>query len=83
MSTSVGPGKRVKKTVNLAWNDENDEIDSDNEAFDDQHGGVSSDSEEEETVDAKKVRLAREYLEKIEAQDDESSSSEEEEGGVE
>jgi ribosomal RNA-processing protein 9 len=79
VSTSVGPGKRVKKTVNLAWNDENDEIDSDNEAFDDQHGGASSDSEEEETVDAKKVRLAREYLEKIEAQDDESSSSEEEE----
>lgn len=84
---STGAGKRVKKTVDLAWSKDdgdNDEIDSDDEVFDDHHDvkqvNVSSDDEgEEETVDTKRVRLAREYLEKIEAEDESSSSSEEEE----
>jgi ribosomal RNA-processing protein 9 len=74
--SSSSATKRVKKTIDLGWTQNDDEIESDDEFLGDKQ--VSSEEEEEETVDAKRVRLARQYLEKIEA-DEESSSSDEEE----
>ena len=72
--------KRVKKSIDLAWTkgDNDAEIESEDEFFDDNRVEESSEEEEEETVDAKRVRLARQYLEKIEADKSPSSSEEEE-----
>lgn len=73
--------KRSRKntTLDLGWNGGDDEIDSEDDDESMQggnHRDSSSDSEqEEETLEAKKVRLAREYLQKIERGADESSSS--------
>lgn len=80
-SIKTGTSKRAK-TVDLGWKRDDDEVDSEDDFFDDKRErdhGPSSDEEEEETVEAKKVRLAREYLQKIEKASDESSSEEEEE----
>lgn len=70
---------KKQKIIDLGWNNDNDEhIDSDEEDEEDGYGrGVSDedDGEEEETVDAKKVRLARSYLSKMEKGDSEDSSS--------
>lgn len=73
--------KRVKKTIDLGWTQNDDEIESDDEFLGDKEVSSEEEEEEEETVDAKRVRLARQYLEKIEA-DDESSSSDEDEVDV-
>lgn len=80
--------KRIKKSIDLAWtNNDNaadDEvIESDDDEFlHEKHTreGYSDqeEEEEEETVEAKRVRLARQYLEKIEAEESDSSSDEEE-----
>ena len=69
--------KRSRTTLDLGWKGgDDDEIDSEDDELmhDDRKADVSSDSEEEETLEAKKVRLAREYLQKIERAEDESSS---------
>jgi hypothetical protein len=84
--------KRCRKTLDLGWNgDENggdkggndDNIYSDDDSDNEQGRGEStrqgesdSEEEEEEALDAKKVRLAREYLEKIDAASDDSSATE-------
>lgn len=82
-TTSSGGGSAAKRsrtsnTLDLGWKGGDDEIDSEDD--DDMQNNNNnnnqddSDSEEEETVEAKKVRLAREYLQKIERNSDESSS---------
>jgi ribosomal RNA-processing protein 9 len=84
--------KRSRKTLDLGWNgDENsgdkggndDNIYSDDDSDNEQRRGEStrqgesdSEEEEEEALDAKKVRLAREYLERIDAASDDSSATE-------
>lgn len=70
--------KRAKKSIDLGWTQNEDEIESDDEFWGDKEISSSSEEEEEETVDAKRVRLARQYLEKIEAEEASSSSDEEE-----
>lgn len=59
-----------------------DDDDFDNERMDD---ASDDESEEEETADAKRLRLAREYLNKLEAaessSDDEESESDDDDGG--
>jgi ribosomal RNA-processing protein 9 len=80
-NTSSGATKK-QKTIDLGWKNDNDEhIDSDEEEEGYQAPSLDDeDVEEEETLDAKKVRLARQYLRKIEAGDsDESSASESDE----
>ena len=83
---SGNPTKR-SKTIDLGWKEESssgvhddEDIHSDGSDVEREHqepGLESEEIEEEETVDAKKVRLAREYLRKLEEnQEDESSSSE-------
>jgi ribosomal RNA-processing protein 9 len=75
-----GPSKK-SKTLDLGWkNGQGDEhIDSDaEEDYDYQETTLDTEEvEEEETLDAKKIRLARQYLQKLEAgdSDDETSSS--------
>jgi ribosomal RNA-processing protein 9 len=74
-------GTKKQKTIDLGWNNDNDEhIDSEEEDEGYQEPSLDDeDVEEEETLDAKKVRLARAYLRKLEAGDsDESSASESE-----
>jgi hypothetical protein len=79
-SGAGGPSKRTK-TLDLGWkNGQGDEhIDSDAEEDNDyQEPALDSEEvEEEETLDAKKIRLARQYLQKLEAgdSDDDTSSS--------
>jgi ribosomal RNA-processing protein 9 len=68
-------GRKKQKTINF-----DDQIDSDQESDYDEGRGFNDDDddvEEEETLDAKKVRLAREYLQKLESKDgsDEDSDS--------
>lgn len=79
-AVKTSSSKRAK-TIDLGWTGDDDEIDSEDDYFDGRKGGeASSDSEEEEeTLEAKKVRLAREYLQKIEKDPDGSSSSDEDE----
>ena len=88
-ANKTGVSKKAK-TIDLGWKasgGDDDEIDSE----DDHHFGEevsSDDEEEEETLDAKKLRLAKEYLQKLEKASDESSSEEEkdeseDEGGEE
>lgn len=64
----VGGGRKKQKTINF-----DDQIDSDQESDYDEGRGFNNDDdddvEEEETLDAKKVRLAREYLQKLESKD--------------
>ncbi|KAG7344637.1 WD-40 repeat-containing protein [Nitzschia inconspicua] len=79
-SSSSFTSKR-QKTIDFGEDDPN--IDSDHEDDDDNSDGRhkhdlgdDNDSlEEEETLDAKKVRLAREYLRKLEANEDDDSDS--------
>mmetsp|Transcript_5142 Transcript_5142/g.6644 ORF Transcript_5142/g.6644 Transcript_5142/m.6644 type:complete len:558 (+) Transcript_5142:141-1814(+) len=57
---------------------QNDIIASDDESSidsNDRESDISSDEEDKETIDAKRVRLAREYLSKMEQADDDDSSS--------
>ena len=80
LATNSSSSKRSRKTttLDLGWKGGDDEIDSgddDDESMQGDHRDSSSDSEEEETLEVKKVRLAREYLQKIERGADESSSS--------
>ena len=67
---SVEGGRKKQKTINF-----DDHIDSDQESDYDEGRGFNNDNdddvEEEETLDAKKVRLAREYLQKLESKDQE------------
>jgi len=77
---SSSSGMKKQKTVDLGWKaDEN--IDSDDDGDDDnqyQMGQAMDDEsvEEEEALDAKRVRLARQYLETMEGGSDDSSSAE-------
>ena len=85
----AGHGGQYEDAVNNDDDDDNgitrtlhdEELDSDNDDGDDDGmsdgdvgGGDSSDSEEEETVDEKRLRLAKEYLSKMEAQQSSSDS---------
>ena len=82
--------KKSKKTIDLGWSGANDDDDDHIHSSDDSdvdYGNKQKyedddddDVEEEETLDAKKVRLAREYLRKLERDDDDedgTSSSDE------
>lgn len=74
---------KKQKTIDLGWKNENDDEHIDSGEDEDDYKEPSLDDEEdveeEETLDAKKVRLAREYLRKLEeGESDESSSSESE-----
>jgi ribosomal RNA-processing protein 9 len=71
-----GPTKK-QKTLDLGYNDDDDHIDSEEEE-DLQAPSDDEDVEEEETLDAKKVRLARQYLRKLEADESDESSDEDE-----
>jgi ribosomal RNA-processing protein 9 len=82
-ATSGAPSSKRSKTIDLGWNsknkDEDEHIDSGAESDDERYQAPSlqqekDDEELEETLDAKKVRLAREYLRKIEADDSEEES---------
>jgi ribosomal RNA-processing protein 9 len=84
-SKPKGPSSKKLKNIDLGYRegedggDDDDEIvesDSDDDFGGKQHNGgddPSSDEEDKETVDAKRVRLAREYLRKLEDVDDSSS----------
>jgi ribosomal RNA-processing protein 9 len=72
--------KRVKN-IDLGYNDNDDEEDEivESDSDDNVAGGESegsSDEDEKETLDAKRVRLAQEYLKKLEATEDSSSEEE-------
>jgi ribosomal RNA-processing protein 9 len=94
-ATSGAPSSKRSKTIDLGWNskdkDEDEHIDSGAESDEERYQAPSlqqekDDEELEETLDAKKVRLAREYLRKIEADDSDESDkddSEEEEDETE
>jgi ribosomal RNA-processing protein 9 len=73
---SSGPTKK-QKTIDLGYNEDDEHLDSESEQEDLLEPSLADDDdiEEEETLDAKKVRLAREYLEKLEAGDSDDSSS--------
>jgi ribosomal RNA-processing protein 9 len=85
INTVVQPSpatKKKQKTVDLGWNGREDEhIDSDEDDDDQYRGGASlhdddeEEAEEEEALDAKRVRLARQYLQKLEGGDSDDSSS--------
>ena len=65
--------KRIKtKSVDLSKDDESVESEDDNY----QKKDSSEEEEEEETADAKRVRMARDYLQRLEAAPGESSSEE-------
>lgn len=66
-------GRKKQKTIDF-----DDTVDSDGEHDYDEDSvqeEIDDDIEEEETLDAKKVRLAREYLRKLEAGDDSAEDS--------
>jgi ribosomal RNA-processing protein 9 len=76
--------KRSRKAIDLAWSGDggaDDElIDSDNESDDDNtpsYKNEDEDESDEEDLDAKKVRLARQYLDQIEQESDSDSSADE------
>lgn len=79
-SGAGGHSKRTK-TLDLSWKNGHDDENIDSDAEEDrdyQEPALDSEEvEEEETLDAKKIRLARQYLQKLEAgdSDDETSSS--------
>ena len=81
-SSSSSNNKKLKN-VRLDDSDDDDEVESDEYSDDDnaynnkQHANDSSSEEEEENVHAKRARLAKEYLKKLEDADDDSSSDEE------
>lgn len=82
-SAAATPAKRARKSLDLGWKDGDEDIESSDSEDDNVRRPESlldEDSEEEENVDVKRVRLARQYLEKIEARSDESSEEEDEEG---
>ena len=96
MSGSSANNKRARPTIDLGWKGGDDEIDSDDgdgRMRDDRKASMDSDDDDEdddddeeeegETLEAKKVRLAREYLQKIERAPDESSSDENNDDGSE
>lgn len=80
-------GKKKQKTVDLGWKGD-EHIDSDDEEDNEYRMGDTIDGEsveEEEALDAKRVRLARQYLEKLDGDSDENSSDEDselDEGGA-
>jgi ribosomal RNA-processing protein 9 len=88
-SPSAGAtSKRSRTTLDLGWNGDDkggndDNIHSDEDSDDNEQrrgessrqGESGSESEEEEALDAKKVRLAREYLEKIDVRESDDSSA--------
>jgi ribosomal RNA-processing protein 9 len=72
-SSSAGyPSTKKQKTIDFG---DDHSIDSDQEDDDISKEDDQIDIEEEETLDAKKVRLAREYLRKLEADEDTEKSS--------
>ena len=87
--TTTSPKKL--KTVDLGWKDD-EHIDSDDDEEDEDHYQQSKsfqndddEIEEEEALDAKKIRLARQYLQKLEgdgsgSSSDDSDSSEDDSG---
>ena len=83
-----GPLSKKIKNIDLGYresNNDDDEIvesESDNDYSDGKDSGdePSSDDEDKETVDAKRVRLAREYLKKLEDAEDSSSEDDDEDG---
>lgn len=76
-SSSTSTSTKKQKTIDLGWNNDDENIDSEESEQEDflEPPLDSEDVDEEETLDAKKVRLAREYLQKLEARDSDDSSS--------
>jgi ribosomal RNA-processing protein 9 len=68
--------KRLRKDLDLAREIDDDDIASSDDDEDDHTPSFQEDdSSEEENLEVKKVRLAREYLEKIDASDDSGDAS--------
>ena len=81
----LGPTKK-QRTIDLGWNNDDENIDSEDEQEEYLEPPLDDeDIEEEETLDSKKVRLAREYLKRLEGgeSEDTSSSSDEDESETE
>lgn len=72
--SSSGDVKK-QKTIDLGWNRDDEDIVSSDEEENLEPSLDDEEVEEEETLDAKKIRLARKYLRKLETADSESSSS--------
>jgi len=84
-NNSSVPTKK-QRTIDLGWNNDDENIDSDEEQDEYLEPSLNDEEvEEEETLDSKKIRLAREYLNRLEAgdSDDTSSSSSEDESETE
>lgn len=80
--------KKKQKTVDLGWNGKDDDhIDSEEEEDEDEQYRTQQklqddeSIEEEEALDAKRIRLARQYLQKIEGGESDDSSSKEDSDG--
>jgi ribosomal RNA-processing protein 9 len=73
--------KRSRKSLDLAagFDDDDEHIESSEDEHDNTPSFQEESESEEENLDVKKVRLAREYLEKIDAVDDDDSSDEDDE----
>jgi ribosomal RNA-processing protein 9 len=76
-STPAPSTSKRLKSIDLAKDDES--VESEEDDYQKEDLSDDDDDEEEETVDAKRVRLARDYLQRLEAAPGESSSEEEDE----
>lgn len=75
-ANSSSSNSKKAKNIDLGYRDDNDDDDEMIDSESDHDNNASSSDEDEadnETVDAKRVRLARAYLEKLEAGSDDSS----------
>lgn len=81
-SATATSAKKKQKIVDLGWKGNDDEnIDSEEEDEEQNRAGKfleDEDVEDEEALDARKVRLAREYLQKLEGGDSDDSSADDE-----
>ena len=84
----MGSSRKKLKNIDLGFRETDDDEIVESESDDDNNKDdiarhteemPSSDEEEKETVDAKRVRLAREYLQKIEQADDSSTDGDDQE----
>lgn len=72
--SSSGDAKK-QKTIDLGWNKDDEDIESSDDEENPEPSLDEEEVEEEETLDAKKIRLARAYLKKLETADSDDSSS--------
>mmetsp|Transcript_38774 Transcript_38774/g.93721 ORF Transcript_38774/g.93721 Transcript_38774/m.93721 type:complete len:512 (+) Transcript_38774:54-1589(+) len=72
---SSSGGAKKQKTIDLGWNRDDEDIVSSEDEENLEPSLDDEELEEEETLEAKKIRLAREYLRKLETADSDDSSS--------